>query len=310
MATSATRDYYQVLGVPRSASDKDIRAAYRRLARKYHPDLNPGDRTAESRFKELQNAYDVLSDEEKRKKYDQFGPNWEHVEQARNGFSAGFGQGQAAPGGVHFDFGEGGDLSDILEGILGNFGGNARQRAGFRPRAQPAQDIEQHVEITLEEAYSGAVRVVSIPQRNGSVRRFEIKIPAGVRTGARIRLPGSGSTGAGNASPGDLYLNVTVRPHGVFERKDDDLHLDVSVPLATAMLGGEILIPTVKGTRVALKIPSETQNDRVMRLAGQGMPHQGQAGNGDLYVKVKVSLPTSLTARERELFEELRRLRP
>jgi len=310
VAAATTRDYYTVLGVARTANDKDIRAAYRRLARKYHPDLNPGDKAAEGRFKELQNAYDVLSDPEKRKKYDQFGANWEHADQMRAGFGNGFGQ--RGPGNVHVDFGDGADFSDILENLFSGtgLGGSGRTRAGARPRTRQGEDVEFPTDVSLEEAFLGATRIVTMPQRNGTPRRIEVRIPPGVKTGSRVRVAGEGSPGTGGAAAGDLYLIVTVRPHAAFERKEDDLHTEVELPLATAILGGEISVPTIKGSKVVLKIPAETQNGRVFRLAGLGIPHQGGSGNGDLYAKMRIVLPTQLTPRERELFEELRRIRP
>lgn len=307
MATSTTRDYYTVLGLPRTASDKEIRAAYRRLARKYHPDLNPGDNSAEARFKELQSAYDVLSDPDKRKKYDQYGPNWEDVERAR---SAGFGGGftQRGQGGTRVEFGEGGDLSDLFDNLFGGLSGNnSRGRTGFRPRQRPGEDRELPADISLEEAYQGGTRVVTTPSANGQSRRVEVKIPPGVKSGARIRLAGEGDPGVGGGPAGDLYLVVTVRNHGAFDRKDDDLLSDVALPLTTAILGGEIQVPTLKG-KVVLKIPPETQNGSRFRLTGQGMPRP-IGGFGDLYATAKLVLPTKLTDRERELFQELQTLR-
>lgn len=308
MATSTKRDYYAVLGVPRAASDKDIRAAYRKLARKNHPDLNGGDKSAEARFKEIQEAYEVLSDPEKRKKYDQFGANWERVEQARQAGFGGFGS-QPGTGGVHFDFDEagGGDFSDILENLFGGFsGGSTRTRGGFRTRARKGEDIELQTEVTLEQAYFGATKIVTAPSGSGG-RRLEVRIPAGVKTGQRVRLAGEGRLGEGGGPNGDLYLVVTVLPNGTFERRDDDLHVDVSLPMTTAMLGGEVQVPTIKA-RVALRIPAETQNGQIFRLSGQGMPRAG-GGHGDLFAKMKVVLPTHLSAREKELFQELAQLR-
>lgn len=306
MATRA-RDYYQVLGVSRQASEKEIRAAYRKLARKYHPDLNPGDKQAEERFKEIQAAYDVLSDPEKRAKYDRFGHAWEHAGQAPSG---GF-QGEGFPGGFRFDFGGTGvdeefDLGSIFERFFG--GAAAGPRTGYRRTAR-GQDIEQPIELTLEEAFQGTTRLVEVATPGGAPRRLEVKIPAGVREDSRVRVAGEGGPGIGGGPRGDLYLVVSIRPHSLFERKGDDLHLDIDVPLTTAMLGGEVQVPTLKG-RVALKIPPETQNGRVFRLAGLGMPHLGGTGKGDLYAKVRVMLPTNISPRERELFAELRRLRP
>jgi len=311
MATSSTRNFYDVLGVPKTASDKEIRAAYRRLARKYHPDLNPGDKSAEARFKELQGTYDVLSDPEKRKKYDQFGPRWEEVERMQQAGFGGFSPGAGGSGAPPFNFEDGGDFSDIFEGLFGGLGGlGGRNRTTYRTRPRPGTDLEYPTEVSLEEAFHGAVRVLDLASPNGGRRRLEVKVPAGVQSGARIRLAGEGNAGVGGGKPGDLYLTVTVRPHGTFERKDDDLHTEVGVPLYTALLGGEVRVPTIKGTRVALKIPADTQNGRVFRLTGLGMPHANGSGNGDLYARVKVNLPNDLSARERELFDELRRHRP
>ncbi len=309
MAQSTVRDYYSVLGVPRTATDKEIRAAYRKLARKYHPDLNPGDKTAEARFKELQAAYDVLSDPEKRRKYDQFGPNWEHIAQGQGGFGQpGF---DPRTGGIHFDFGSGTDFSEILENLFGTGMGGFGTRTGTRARPRPrrGEDVEHQISISLEEAYFGGVRILEIPSLNGvSPRRIEVRIPPGVRTGQRIRLAGEGGTGYGGGPSGDLYLVVTVLPHGTFERKDDDLYCEVALPLTTAVLGGEVQVPTIGG-KVALRIPPETQNGQVFRLAGKGMPRFGGTGHGDMFAKMKVVLPTKLSAREKELFDELRRLR-
>jgi DnaJ-class molecular chaperone len=269
--------------------------------------LNPGDKTAEARFKELQAAYDVLSDPDKRKKYDQFGPNWENLEraQAAGGFA------NRTGGRTPFDFGEGsGDFSDLFENIFGGFGSSgARTRTGFRPRARPGQDTEHPIEVSLEEAYHGTTRVLEFPARvNGAPRRLEVRVPAGIKTGARIRISGEGDAGIGGGPAGDLYLLVTVRPHGVFERKEDDLSSEVTVPLTTAMLGGEVQVPTLNGKSYRLRIPTETQNGQSFRMAGLGMSKTG-GGFGDLYVRAKIALPTHLTPAERQLFEELQRLR-
>lgn len=307
------RDYYEVLGVPRTASDKEIRQAYRRLARQYHPDLNPNDKTAEARFKELQEAYEVLSDPQKRQQYDRFGHDFERFKQAAGAQAQAqpswteFRWGSAGPGGSDFETLFGGDsLEDLLGGLFGRVG-----RAGARARATTArrgQDIEHPVEISLEEAFAGTTRTLQVRDPSGRVRTLEVKIPAGVADGQRVRLAGQGEPGVGGMPPGDLYLLVSIRPHPLFERRGDDLYVKVDVPLHVAILGGEVQVPTPRGTRLALRIPPETQNGQVFRLAGQGMPRLG-GGRGDLFAEVRVVLPTRLSQREKELFSELAALR-
>ncbi len=308
MATKA-RDYYEILGVGKKATDKEIRAAYRKLARQYHPDLNPGDTTAESRFKEIQQAYEVLSDAEKRRKYDQFGANWEHAGQAPPQGARYGGRPTYTTTDMPYDLGdlggEGVDLGDILGRVFGGFGGRTSTQA--RPRR--GQDIEQPVSVTLEEAYRGTTRLVEVLGENSEPRRLEVKIPAGVRDGSRVRVAGEGGPGVGGGARGDLYLVIGVLADPRFERKGDDVTAEIPVPLATAMLGGEVPVQTLKG-RLALRIPPETQNGRTFRLAGQGMPKLGGSGAGDFFAKVRVVLPTSLTPEERGLFEKLRERRP
>jgi molecular chaperone DnaJ len=325
------KDYYAILGVGRNASEKEIKQAYRRLARKYHPDVNPGDKAAEAKFKEMSEAYEVISDPEKRKKYDRFGDQWQYAEQfAKAGQGA---QWDFGKGGTYttFDFGDLGDLGDIFGGIFRGFGSGsttARRFAGARARS-----LEHPVEVSLEEAYHGTKRVLQLQAeepcsvcggsgRAGRARcsncggsgrllrpkRLEVKIPPGVRDGSRVRIAGQGSQGYDGAK-GDLYLVVKVLPHQTFVRKGDDLHVEVAVPLVTAMLGGEVGVPTLKGN-VALKVPPETQNGKVFRLTGQGMPHLNDSLRGDIFAKVKVMLPTKLTTQERQLFEQLRIYRP
>ncbi len=306
------QDYYQVLGVARGASEKEIRQAYRKLARQYHPDLNPNDKAAEARFKEIGEAYEVLSDPEKRKKYDRYGHNWQQAEAAEAAArEGGFGNfrwapGGAGPGGVRFETGNL-DESAFADLFGSLFGGRGPGRA--RTMAQRGEDYEQPVEVTIEEAFNGTQRTVQLQGADGRVRRLEVKIPPGVTDGSRIRMAGEGGPGFGGAPNGDLYLVVSILPSPTFERKGDDLYVNVSVPLHVLMLGGEVQVPTPKGTRLALKIPPETQNDRVFRLAGQGMPRLGSSGRGDLYATVKAVLPVPLTERERELFRELARQR-
>jgi DnaJ-class molecular chaperone len=304
----AGKDYYSVLGVSRTATDKEIRSAFRKLARKHHPDVNPDKAEAERRFKEVNEAYEVLSDAEKRRRYDKYGDRWEYADQIEQAEKAGayrrgYGYGTGR-GGTTYDYADldGVDMDDLLGGIFGRGSRTQRPRKGA--------DAEVPVEITLEEAFSGATRMVQTADRSaaGQPRRLEVTIPAGVRDGARVRVAGAGGQGRGGGPAGDLYLNVSVKPHARFERKGDDLYVDVPVPLADAVLGGEALVPTLRGKQLALRIPAESQNGQVFRLAGQGMPTQG-GGPGDLYARLKVVLPDKLSEREKELFAEMRRLR-
>jgi molecular chaperone DnaJ len=330
----AAKDYYELLGINKSATDKDIKAAYRRMARKYHPDVNPGDKSAESRFKEINAAYEVLSDKDKRAKYDKYGEKWQYADQLdqqaqqqgpyRQYYSNGDGQSQA------FNFG--GDDGG-MDGIFEQLFGSSRGRGGGysrRTQAQRGEDLESNVEITLEEAYNGTSRQINLQQEQpcptcrgtgmianlpcstckgagvvGKVARLEVKVPAGVTTGSKVRISGKGQAGGNGGPAGDLYLNIAVSPHPLFERQEDDLTVSLPVPLTVAVLGGEVQVPTPKGIKLALKIPPETQNGRIFRLGGQGMPHLGKATRGDLLVKVNVILPTRLTEKQKELFKQL-----
>jgi curved DNA-binding protein len=311
------KDYYKILGVDKKASAKEIKKAYRKLARKHHPDVNPGDGAAEGRFKEINEAHEVLGDPEKRKKYDQLGSSWQQYQRAGaepGGFD--WGQWYAQPGGgrVHVEYadlgdlfgGGGGGFSDFFSAIFGGAGRGAGGGRGAQSqyRAAPGQDYEQEVEITLEEAFAGASRVL---QKDG--RRLEVKIPAGVRTGSRVRMRGEGGGGLGAGAKGDLYLRVKLLPHHIFELKGDDLYCDVPVDVYAAVLGGEVRVPTLKGG-VMLKIPPETQGGKVFRLKGQGMPQlKDSEKRGDLYAKVRVMVPQDLSAQEKELFTELADMR-
>ena len=320
MATTTKRDYYAVLGVQRGASEKDIKSAYRKLARKFHPDVNPNDKTAEGRFKEIGEAYAVLSDPEKRKKYDRWGPDWEKIEQAQ---AAGVNFGGAGRGGARartYNYGPGGsggsvftggeDIGELFEQLFGGAAGAATGRTRVRTAPRKGTDIEQPVEITLEEAFAGTQRTFQIlDTQSGETKGVEIKIPAGAYEGLRVRVAGKGNPGAGGSPPGDLYLIVKLLPHPQYEREGDNLRVKTPVPLYTAELGGEVMVPTLKGTRLAVKVPPETQNGQRIRLGGQGMPKVGGSNRGDLFVEVNVQLPRNLTSREKELFEELAKLR-
>jgi molecular chaperone DnaJ len=327
----ATRNYYDILGVRKDVSDKEIKQAYRRLARKYHPDVNPGDKAAEARFKEINAAYEVLSDRDKRRKYDKYGDKWQYADQIEQAEREQAQYQGFTPGGGSYRFS--GDI-DNLDNIFEELFGGARGR-GFsgRPQARRGQDMETPVQVTLEEAYAGTNRTISLRVEEpctachgagriqnlpcsvcrgagvvANIKRIEVKIPAGVNTGSRVRVAGKGQPGYGGPA-GDLYLNITVLPHATLERQGDNLLVNVPVPLTVAALGGEVQVPTLKG-KLALKIPAETQNGRVFRLAGQGMPHLGKAIRGDLLAKVSVVLPTKLTEKEKELFRQLSETRP
>jgi curved DNA-binding protein len=313
------KDYYETLGVKRDADEKAIKRAFRRLARQYHPDVNPGDTSAEERFKEINEAYEVLSDPEKRGKYDRLGSDWQRWQQT-GGRPGDFdwsrwATGAAGPGGqrVHVQYGTPEDLGDLFGGaspfsdffsqIFGGMGGGAAP-GGFQYRARPqrGQDYEQEVEISLREAYEGTTRAL---QKDG--RRLEVKIPAGARTGTRVRMSGEGAPGAAGGTAGDLYLRVKVAPDPQFERQGDDLHVTVPVDLYTAVLGGQAQVPTLGGP-VMLTIPAGTQNGRVFRLRGKGMVRMRKPDqHGDLYARVEVQVPTDLSPRQRELFQELQR---
>jgi curved DNA-binding protein len=296
------KDYYRILGVERSADEKMIKRAYRQLAVKYHPDKNPGDRQAEERFKEINEAYEVLGDPGKRAKYDRLGASYQAWQQ--RGAPGGFDWSQwmgSAPGGVRVEMGDledmfGGGFSDFFRAI---FGGMAAAGAASRSRAaMRGRDLEQRVGISLEEAFHGTRRQV---RRDG--RTLEVKIPPGSRSGTRIRVAGQGESGRGNA--GDLYLLVDVADDSRFTRDGDDLHAEVEVDLYTALLGGEVRVPTPAGP-VVLKIPAGSQPGQTFRLKGRGMPGlRKPSQKGDLFARLKVKLPTQLSAEERALVEQL-----
>lgn len=326
------QDYYAVLGVPKTASEKEIRAAYRKLARELHPDVNPANKAAEERFKRVNEAYEVLSDPEKRKRYDEVGSRWREYEQwQRAQQTAGREANPAdwlratqahaqAGAGPRYEyhtvteedlrdlFGEESPFSDFFHATFGG-GMYGRARGRGRPGPRVGHDVEQPVEVTLAEAYTGATRLLSMSTEDGQTRRIEVKIPAGIDTGGRVRLAGQGLPGSNGGPPGDLYLVVTVLPDPRFQRQGADLRTTVNVPLWTAVLGGEVRVPTPDGRNLALKIPAGTQDGREFRLRGQGLPRMGQAGErGDLFAEVHVRLPERPTPRQRQLLEELARL--
>jgi curved DNA-binding protein len=325
------KDYYQTLGVSKTASGKEIKQAYRKAARKHHPDVNPGDKSAEAKFKEINEAYEVLGDPAKRKKYDELGANWRLYEQAQQQGQAWpgspFGDAAGAQGGawninpggpggyrtmteeeMHELFGNEDPFSDFFRTFFGGAGGGRESRArGRTGRSQKGRDIEHPVELTLEEAFHGATRRISIKQ-GGHARSVDVRIPAGVRDGSRVRAAGEGEAGANGGPSGDLYLRVQTRSHPVFERKGDDLHTTIGVPVTTAVLGGEAQVPTITGS-VRLRIPETTQSGQVFRLKGHGMPVVGKPdARGDLYATVDVQLPRALTAEQKQHYEALSKL--
>ena len=288
-----SRDYYDILGVARNASDDEIKRAFRKKAKQYHPDANPDDAAAEARFKEVNAAYEVLSDQDKRRAYNQFGENWRHF-QGGNG------------GGPFTDGAQFHDMSDILETIFAGSGGR-RHGGGFggfggrtqRPRA--GQDLEQAVRISLREAYEGAQRVYS---KNG--REITLQIPRGAATGTKVRLAGEGQPGIHGGPPGNLYLIVEVADDPQFTRDGDDLGVDVEVDALTAMLGGEVEAPTLTG-KLRMKIRPGTQAGKRLRLSGKGMPRlRGDDEYGDLLARIVINVPARLNPEQRELAQALR----
>jgi curved DNA-binding protein len=301
------KDYYNILGVDRNADEKEIKRAYRKLALKYHPDKNPDDESAEERFKEINEAYEVLGNPDKRKKFDQLGESyraWERMGGQRGSYDWSQWMG-GAPGGVRVEMGDLGDLfgggfSDFFNAI---FGGAPGQRTrGFTQTRTRGRDIEQPVSISLMEAYHGTTRTFRHDGRN-----VEVKIPAGAKTGTRVRISGKGQPGSGG--PGDLYLKIRVEPDPRFERRADDLYTDVEVDLFTAVLGGEGIVPTPAGP-VILTIPTGSQPGQVFRLRKRGMPKMRNPNeHGDLFAKLDVHIPENLSDEERELFNRLAGLR-
>jgi len=331
MSAARKRDYYEVLGVGRKADEKEIKRAFRRQARKYHPDVNPGNKAAEQKFREASEAYEVLRDQKKRQQYDQFG----HAGRAWGHQGAGAG----APGGFTWqttagpDFDHGfGNINEVLEEILGR--GRAG-RAGPATRARPrrGQDVQVEIPFTLEDAFRGVERQIAVPlpevcaQCQGAglvgrgatcsgcggrgqveqVKRLNVKIPRGVGTGSRIRLAGQGTRGPTGAR-GDLYLIPKIAPDRFFTRQGDDLHCEVPVTYSEAVLGSQIEVPTLNG-KVKTKLPPGTSSGRQLRLSGKGMPRMRGGGSGDLYVRIRIVVPLDLTEEERELIARLGELR-
>lgn len=322
----AKKSYYDILGISNDTSEKEIQRAFRRLARKYHPDVNPEDDQAAEKFKEVNEAYQVLSNQEARQQYDQRGRGWNFEEFFGRGpqsFTWSF-ESEGTPGS---GFGPGhGAFDDILSSVM-----RGRGRSPFREtfETRPASTVEHPIEVTLEEAYRGTTRVIKYidqrvcpacggvgrsgrspcPQCGGAggvqePRRLEVKVPAGVDTGTRVRISPNGHGGGVST----IYLVVTVKPHRKFNRKGENLHIEVPVPLVDTVLGGEAEVETMTG-KLSLKIPRGTQNGRTFRLKGKGMPVLNKKRKGDLLAKVKVVLPKDMHEEELDLFRQLKRLR-
>jgi len=298
------KDYYKILGVERNASEDDIRKAYRKLAMQYHPDRNPNDKQAEEHFKEINEAYQVLSDSTKRAHYDRLGSDYSNWQQRGEPGNFDWGQYEGFPGGVRVEYGDLDDLfggaggfSDFFRTIFGRDAEGARTGTRTRARQQP-QGYQQELEITLDEAYQGTTRLL---QTDG--KQKQVRIPAGVRTGSKVRVAGAGPNGL------DLYLIVDVQEDKRFERRGNDLHTTATVNVFTAILGGEAEVETLSG-KIKLNIPAGTQPEQVFRLAGRGMPTVKNANEkGDLYVRLKVQIPKYLSPKQRELLEEASRIK-
>ena len=335
-----TKDYYEVLGIKRDASQDQIKQAYRKLARKFHPDLNPGDKSAEEQFKGLQEAYDVLSDPENRKLYDQYGDNWRAVKSGAGAPPPGWEGAQrstrgAGTGAGGFDFGDfdfsdfrsagGAGGFDIFEEMFGGSGRGRGRRSGR------GRDVEAELELSIEEAHRGVRRTIQMqvaetcPTCGGSglkdgkpcetcggagevlkPKRIEVNIPFGVRDGSTIRLAGQGGTGSNGSEPGDLYLHIRLRPHPVFTVKGDDLEVELPITPWEAVLGARVAAPTIDG-KVELTIPPGAKSGQRLRLRGQGL-NKRKGGRGDEFVRLKIVVPKQVSAEERHLYEELKRI--
>jgi curved DNA-binding protein len=288
-------DYYSILGLDKNASQDDVKKAYRKLARKYHPDLNPNDTAANRKFQQINEANEVLSDPEKRKKYDQYGKDWEHAdqyEQARRSQQQPFGGGQQFSS---EDFGDG-DFSDFFESL---FGKGSRSSGGRQPKFR-GQDYEAELKIKLTDAYATHKQTFTINGKN-----IRITIPAGIEDGQKIRIKGHGGEGVNGGPAGDLYITFSIVNDTPFKRVGSDLFLTLEIDLYTALLGGEIIIDTLRD-KVKLKIKPETQNGTRIRIKEKGFPLYKEDGRfGDLYATVNVKLPTNLTEKQKELFKQL-----
>ncbi len=307
------KDYYQTLGVEKNATTEEIKKAYRQLAKKYHPDKNPGNKQAEEKFKEVTEANEVLSNPDKRKKYDQLGANWKNYQTAGNAnandWFRQYSSGKQGGGNFNFSgdlgdlFGNMGGFSDFFESF---FGGRSRQGGGsIFDRAQKGSDYEAKINLTLEEAYIGTERQINVDGR-----KLKIKIEPGTKEGLRLRLKSQGATGKHGGESGDLYLSVHILDHPFFEVKEDDLYYNLDLDLYTAILGGKVEIKTLDGKKVKLTIPPETDNGKLLKLRNLGFPiKHNTSKKGDLLIRVLVQIPKKLNSEEKKLFEKLAAIR-
>lgn len=312
------RDYYETLGISKSASHDEVRTAFRKLARKYHPDVAKDKKAAEEKFKEINEAYEVLSDTEKRKKYDAYGENWQNVgggggyasSPGGGGRPASGGMAGDADGGVQYEFG-GTGFSDFFEQMFGSRRGKAYKNGGggvgFDRTPQRGQDVEADIMVTIEEAINGSTRPISFRRSDtGKTDTYTIKIPKGVSEGQRIRLAGVGGSGSGGGEAGDLYLRVKFQKHPDFRMEGSDIYHDLEIPAYQAVLGGEVEVKTLDG-RVKLKIPSGSQSGQRFRFLSRGLPEKGGV-RGDFYVVLTPQLPKTISAEERGLWEKIAKL--
>lgn len=298
------KDYYDTLGVARNASDKEIKSAYRKLARQYHPDANPGDPKAEEKFKDITEAYEVLKDADKRRRYDMLGSNWKAGSDFRPPPDFG--------GGFNFDLGDlgkGSAFSDFFEILFGQHFGDAAgggRAQGARQAARPmkGQDQEAEIELSVEEIARGTTRNIQVSAPGLKNKTLEVTIPAGMRTGKKVRVSGEGGLSGGGGPRGDLYLRIKIKPHPYFTVDGDNLVSDLPISPAKAVLGGEATVVTLDGP-VKLVVPAGSQSGRLLRLRGRGLPRYKQEGRGDHLFKIKLVVPAEVTPEERALYEKL-----
>jgi curved DNA-binding protein len=293
-------DYYKILGINKNASEEDIKKAYRKLARKYHPDVNPNNKEAHKKFQEINEANEVLSDPGKRKKYDQYGKDWKHAEEFEKARQQQQRQRTYSGGGEEY-FGGGGEsnFSDFFESLFGGGGRSNRRETKFR-----GQDFQAELHLSLREAYTTHQRTITLDGKN-----IRITIPAGVEDGQKIRLKGHGAPGVNGGPNGDLYITFVIQDDPQFKRLGNDLYTNAEIDLYTAVLGGETTVETLSG-KLKLKVPPGTQNDTRTRVKGKGFPvYKKENEFGDLYVTYKIKIPTNLSEKEKQLFTELSKLR-